>query len=225
MFFDFSSALNTIQPHLLVKKSLHLNVPCGLIRWTFEYLTNRSQYVKIDQSSISNVIFSNTGAPQGSVLAPFLFTVYTSDCRSQSLKCPLIKFADDTALIGLISKDDDGVFLSQVDSFVNHCDTNHLELNVSKTKEMLIDFRLTSPDPQLVDIKGSSVARVDTYKYLGIVLNNKLSWGDHVDFIVKKLNSHMYCLRKLNSFHITPDILNVFYTSTIVSVWRYCLVC
>ena len=46
------------------------------------------------------------------------------------------------------------------------------------------------------DIKGSSVARVDTYTYLGIVLNNKLTWGDHVDFIGKKLNSRMYCLRK-----------------------------
>ena len=90
---------------------------------------------------------------------------------------------------------------------------------------MVIDFRQTSPDPQLVDIKGSSVARVDTYKYLGIVLNNKLTWGDHVDFIVKKLNSRMYCRRKLNSFHITPEMLNVFYSSTIVSVWRYCLVC
>ena len=116
--------------------------------------------------------------------------------------------------------------MSQVDSFVNHCDTNYLELNVSKTKEMVIDFRQARSDPQPVDIKGSAVARVETYKYLGIVLNNKLSWGDHVDLIVKKLNSRMYCLRKLNSFHITPEILNVFYnTSTIVSVWRYCLVC
>ena len=52
---------------------------------------------------------------------------------------------------------------------------NYLELNVSKTKEMVIDFRQTIPDPQLVDIKGSSVARVDTYKYVGIVLNNKLT--------------------------------------------------
>ena len=99
MFFDFSSAFNTIQPHLLVKKLLDINVPCGLIRWTLDYLTNRSQYVNIGQSSISNVIFSSKGAPQGTVLAPFLFTLYTSDCRSQSSKCPLIKFADDTALI------------------------------------------------------------------------------------------------------------------------------
>ena len=83
MFFDFSSAFNTIQPHLLVKKLLDINVPCGLIQWTLDYLTNRSQSVKIGQSSTSNAISSSTGAPQGTVLAPFLFTLYTSDGRSE----------------------------------------------------------------------------------------------------------------------------------------------
>ena len=105
MFFDFSSAFNTIQPHILVKKLLDIHVPCGLIRWTLDYLINhRSQYdwVNMGQSSISNVIFASTGAPQGTVLAPFLFTLFTSDCRSHSSTCPLIKFADDNALIGLI---------------------------------------------------------------------------------------------------------------------------
>ena len=96
-----------------------------------------------------------------------------------------------------------------------------LELNSRRVDpaETNIFYRLAerlSSATQPVDIKGSAVARVETYKYLGIVLNNKLSWGDHVDLIVKKLNSRMYCLRKLNSFHITPEILNVFYTSTIV---------
>ena len=89
---------------------------------------------------------------------------------------------------------------------------------------MVIDVRQTRPDPQLVDIKGSTVARVDMYNYSGIELNNKLSLEDYADFIVKKLNSRMHCLRKLNSFHITPTILHVFYTSTIVSVWMYSLV-
>ena len=65
MFFDFSSAFNTIQPRLLVKKLLDINLPCGLIQWTLDYLTNHSQYVKIGQSSTSNVISSSTGAPQG----------------------------------------------------------------------------------------------------------------------------------------------------------------
>ena len=72
---------------------------------------------------------------------------------------------------------------------VNHCDANYLELNVSKTKEMMIAFRQNIPDPQPVHIKGGVVAIVDTYTYLGIVPNNKLSWGYHVDFIITKLNS------------------------------------
>ena len=72
----FFSAFNTVQPHLLVIKILDINVPCGLIRWTVEYLTNRSQYVNnFGQSSISNDIFSSTCAPQGTVLASFLFTL------------------------------------------------------------------------------------------------------------------------------------------------------
>ena len=107
--------------------------------------------------------------------------------------------------------------MSQVDSFVSHCDAISLEMNVSKTKEMVIDFRQNRPEPQPVGIKGSAVARIHTYTYLGMILNNKLSWGDHVDCIIKNLNSRMYCRRKLNAFHIRPAILNLFYKSTIVS--------
>ena len=59
------------------------------------------------ERSMALYLVSSTGTHQGTVLAPFLFTLYTSDCRSHSSKCPLIKFADDTALIGLISKDDE----------------------------------------------------------------------------------------------------------------------
>ena len=46
------------------------------------------------------------------MLAPFLFTLYTSDCRTQEVMCPLIKFADDTAMIGLIHNDDDRAYLT-----------------------------------------------------------------------------------------------------------------
>ena len=77
---------------------MKMKSPVYYCRWIMNYLSERSQYVRLDQGIISDCVFSNTGTPQGTVLAPFLFTVYTSDCRSMTEKCPLIKFADDTAI-------------------------------------------------------------------------------------------------------------------------------
>ena len=57
------------------------------------------------------------------------------------------------------------------------------------------------------------------------MLNNELTWGDHVDQLIKKLNSRLYCLRKIASFNVRSEKLCMFYISTICGVWRYCLIC
>ncbi|PIK46347.1 hypothetical protein BSL78_16796 [Apostichopus japonicus] len=224
-FFDFSSAFNTIQPHILVSKLKNMDVPGGFIHWILNYLTNRTQLVKLSHSCLSDVILSNTGAPQGTVLAPFLFTLYTYDARSLEQGCSLIKFDDDTAMIGLVNGNGDEAYLRQIQSFVNYCDLNFLQLNVAKTKEMIIDFRHNTNPPPPVVVKGSVIDRVTSYKYLGVVLNDHLAWGDHIDILVKKLNSRLYCLRKMSNFNVRHDILEMFYNCTISGVWRYCLVC
>ena len=109
-------------------------------------------------------VFNPTRVHHRVLLAPFLFTLYTSDCRSTESSCPLIKFADDTAMLGLITNDDDTVFQQQLLKFVNYCDANFLELNVSKTKEMIIDFRTSkSSTPSSITLKGSNVERVSLY--------------------------------------------------------------
>ena len=104
MFFDFSSAFNTIQPHLLVQKRLNMKLPSSVISWIFDYLTNNLQYVRLN-GVLSSVICTNTVAPQGTVFAPFLFSLYTADCRSTDESCPLLKFEYDTELVGKISND------------------------------------------------------------------------------------------------------------------------
>ena len=72
MFFDFSSAFNTIQPPWLAEKLSVMQVDHGLVAWITDYLTSRPQYVRL-QGSLSDVLVSSTGAPQGTVLSPFLF--------------------------------------------------------------------------------------------------------------------------------------------------------
>ena len=148
MFFDFSSAFNTMQPHLLVQKLLNMKLPLSIISWIFDYLTSRLQYVRLN-GLLSCAIRTNIGAPQGTVLAPFLFALYTADCRSTDKSCPLVKFVDDTEVVGKISNDEDALYHKQIEYFVNWCDKNYLYLNVSKTKEMCTDFRKNQGFPKM----------------------------------------------------------------------------
>ena len=111
MLFDSSSAFNTVQPHLLVQILLSMEL-LSVISWIFDYLTSRLQYVRLN-GLLSSAVSSNTGAPQGTVLSPFLFVLYTADCRSIDESCPLVKFADDTELVGKISNDEDADSLTE----------------------------------------------------------------------------------------------------------------
>ncbi|KAI3375550.1 hypothetical protein L3Q82_003877 [Scortum barcoo] len=150
-FFDFSSAFNTIQPLLLGEKLQVMGVDDSMISWITDYLTGRPQFVRLG-SVLSDVVVSDTGAPQGTVLSPFLFTLYTTDFQYNSESCHLQKFSDDSAV-------------------------NHLRLNVNKTREMVIDFRRKKmPSQPLLRIRGEVVEEVEDYKYLGVVIDNRLDW-------------------------------------------------
>ena len=86
MFFDFSSAFNTIQPPILRDKLDGMGVDPSFVTWITDYLTGRPQYVRLG-NCVSGTLLSNTGAPQETVLAPFLFTLYTSDFKYNSEPC------------------------------------------------------------------------------------------------------------------------------------------
>ena len=164
---------------------------------------------------------TNTGAPQGPVLSPFLFSLYTADCRSNHDNCLIDKYADDTALTGQIINDDCTNYFEEINNFVEWCEENFLELNVSKTKEMVIDFRLKKADLVPVTINGSVVERVNSFKYLGVVFDNTLSWNNNTDALINKINTRLYCLRKLSSFNVSAHILQSFYTSVIMGVMTF----
>ena len=225
MFFDFSSAFNTIQPHLMADKLFKMNVSASTILWVMDYLTNRPQFVKMGNNLVSDTVFTNTEAPQGTVLSPFLFSLYTADFRSSSDSCPITKFADDTGLTGLLADDDDSDYRQEVDRFVGWCDHNYLELNVGKTKEMIMDNRRKEHVHGDIVIKGEVVEKVEQYKYLGIIIDDKLTWKPNTDAIVKKLHSRLYFLRKLRSFNVRQEILQMFYTSTCNSALYFGSVC
>ena len=130
-----------------------------------------------------------------------------------------------TELVGEISNDEDTLFHKQIENFVNWCDKNYLYLNVSKTKEMCIDFRKNKRCPKPVYIKGETVERVETYKYLGVVFDSKLNWKENINSVLKKVNTRMYCLRKLRSFGVNSGMLVTFYNAVICRISVYGSVC
>ncbi|KAJ8355200.1 hypothetical protein AAFF_G00086930 [Aldrovandia affinis] len=129
------------------------------------FLTDRKQQVRLGKHT-SNTMSLSTGAPQGCVLSPLLYSLYTNDCTSKAPSVKLLKFADDTTLIGLISNSDESAYKHEVEQLVAWCSKNNLELNALKTVEMIVDFRRSPPSlPPL-----SSVAQQST------LLSHSSSW-------------------------------------------------
>ena len=192
-----------------------------LISWILEFLTNRTQYVNFCNSR-SGVITTNTGAPQGCVVSPVLFTIYTNDCSINTNSTKLIKFADDSTIQGLIQNDDEREYFDFIDVFTNWCDEHFLLLNVRKTKELEIYLRVKKEPLLPISIKGENVTIVNQYKYLGIIIDDKLEWDAHSSSVHSKMQQRLFVLRKLNAFNIDCKILYLFYSSVIESILLFC---
>ncbi|KAI3354913.1 hypothetical protein L3Q82_004704 [Scortum barcoo] len=149
-------AFNTIQPRLL-----------------------GTQFVRV-QGFESDRLLCSTGAPQGTVLAPFLFTLYTADFSYNTPSCHLQKFSDDSAVVGLITDGDDREYRGFIQDFADWCLRNNLQINAGKTKELVVDFRRRRHSPPApVSIQGTDIDTVKSYKYLGVHLNDSLDWSDN----------------------------------------------
>ena len=141
LFVDFSSAFNTIIPTKLFDKIQSLGVPQSMCLWILDFLLNRPQLVKIGDNLSSSVTLS-TGTPHGCVLSPMLYyLLFTYDCLSCYIRTQILKCADDTTVIGLITNSDESEYRDQVNKLISWCNDNNLELNVNKTKERIVVFR------------------------------------------------------------------------------------
>ena len=119
------------------------------------------QSVKVN-NSLSKRVILNTVAPQGCVLSHFLFILYTNDCVSGNQSIRVVKFSDDTTVIGCVNNANEYVYREEVQRLAGWCKNNKMVLNITKTKEMIIDFRKkkTPIHPLFIDGGESLTSRL-----------------------------------------------------------------
>ncbi len=217
LFVDFSSAFNTIIPDTLQNKLTQLSVPTSICQWFNSFLTDRQQLVRLGKYTSSTRTIS-TGAPQGCILSPPLFSLYTNDCTSKDPTVKLLKFADDTTPIGLIQDSGESAYRQLVKELAAWRSLNNLELNTLKTVEMIVDFRRNPPALPPLTIMSITVTAVESFRFLGTTISQDLKSDNHIESIVKKAQQRLYFLRQLRKFNLPQELLIQFYSAIIESV-------
>ena len=135
----------------------------------------------------SSTLTLGTGSPQGCVLSPFLYSLYTHDGGPAHHSNVIVKFADDITVMGLISNGDETAYREEVQRLTAWCSANNLLLNASKTKEMIFDWSGTRGDLTPLQIDGVCVERV-SFKFLGMQVSKDLTWHTNTTLWSERLS-------------------------------------
>ena len=174
-------------------------------------------------SSISRPRLVSHGVPQGSVLGPIMFLVYINDLPNVSNIAHFTLFADDTTLSH--SNNDYGNLIRDVSSTAGRVFewtvNNRLSLNTEKTSAILFTNRLAAVEsPRMLNIKGVSVSFDDSFKFLGIQIDNKLKFSGHINLICSKLSKTAGILYRVRDF-VPGNVLLKLYHSLVYPYLLY----
>lgn len=160
--------------------------------------------------------------PTGLCVSTLLYFLYTHNCSSAHNYNCIVKFADNTTVIGLISRGDEAAYREEVLKLAAWSSENNLYLNTRKTREIIMDFRKHSTDPAplyMVSVwRGSAPSG-----FLGIFISANISWSDNTTPIIKKAQQRLHFLRVLRRHNLNSSLLLTFYQSSMESLLTYCI--
>ncbi len=222
LFIDLSKAFDTINHNILLKKLDSYGIR-GLANDLIKnYLINRSQFVELDGVS-SDYLGINCGVPQGSILGPILFLLYVNDMYTCAKLLKFFLFADDTTIV--FSSSDINCLINTVNAELVHLTDwfalNKLSLNISKTNYMIFKNSNIESFKNDLFLNGEVLTRVHTVKFLGVQIDDKLSWKNHTDMIGKKLSSAIFIIRRIR-YKINQKTAQNLYNTLILPHITYC---
>lgn len=237
IFLDLKKAFDTVSIPILIQKLEHIGIRGTPLKLLSDYLQGRTQRVKIGDycSSDSDITF---GVPQGSVLGPTLFLIYINELTNLSIEDgKIFSYADDTAVV-FTGQSWDSVFMKAETGLTSVSEwlmNNLLTLNVSKTNYICFSInKKTQPSSnyklKIHHCSGNdtkhcncdTLSRVNSTKYLGLVVDQHLSWDEQIEYVNVRVRKMMWifkCLRNIATY----NLLNQIYKALAQSVITYCI--
>ena len=212
VFIDFSKAFDTIDHDILIQRLHCYGVRGHFLDLIHSYLSNRLYRVRF-RSAFSDPSFCNVGTPQGSSLSALLFIIYINDVVSYVNNSKILLYADDIVLYHSNSNVDalNTEIQADIDSISSYSTENKLNINIAKTKVLSFKLKSESDDPEL-KLYNQTIDKVNDFKYLGLVIDNKLSFKQHITDVTKKMNSinrTLFCLSHKLPYYM---LIKLFYS-------------
>ena len=222
LLIDFSKAFDMVDHEILLNKLNNYGIRGIANDWFKSYLSDRTQYVTINgrKSSNRDMLY---GVPQGSILGPLLFIIYINDFPNVCENCTFILYADDANI--LIS----GRNIAEIEEIFNTLskkleiwvNSNALALNLKKTNYMIFSNHKIHDIPFKPRICNHDLERKYSSRFLGVIINEHLTWNQHILAIKAKMSRYVGILYKLKNILPFSARKNIFH-SFVQSHLNYC---
>ena len=221
LLIDFSKAFDMVDHNLILQKLNYYGIRGIAHEWFKSYLSDRKQYVCINGKT-SNIDNLSHGVPQGSILGPLLFLIFINDLPNIFPFAHFILYADDANIIvtGRTIEEIENKINTLIPELTRWVGLNSLKLNTTKTKYMLISNTLNH-DFKIV-IHNQEIARVKEERFLGVLIDDKLTFKSHRIALAKKIANNCGVLFRARHM-LNKKSLAALYYSFIQSHMIYCV--
>ena len=220
VFIDLSKAFDTVDHEILIAKLENYGIKGNNLNWFKSYLKNRKQFIRVENIStdFQEIV---CGVPQGSILGPLLFLIYINDLKDASNILNSIMFADDTNLF-YSHRNIETLFSTmniELENINEWFKANKLSLNVKKTKFILFykkaltkSGNVTPLNIPSLQIGNKNIERVSSIKFLGVMLDEHLSWKEHIKVVENKLAKNIGLLYRVNQYLNESSLKSVYFS-------------